>query len=140
MDQYYNYNDTSIVCRYLNEFNNMLLVGSNDDTTFPAKPGIVLAGTGSLLACIKACHPKQEMVVCGKPHKLLFDLIVGQHDTIKINRTLMVGDRLNTDIAFGKKCGLDTLLVLTGVTTENGLKNSDIKPDYYLPSIKGLID
>ena len=140
MDQYYTYNDTCLACRYLNELDNTLLVGSNDDTTFPAKPGKVLSGTGSLIAGIKASHPKQNAIVCGKPHRLLFELIQSQHKAIDPKTTLMVGDRLNTDILFGKKCHLDTLLVLTGVTTEKAMNSSEIKSKYYLPSIKHLID
>ena len=139
MDISFTYNDTSIACRYLNELNTKF-VGSNDDTTFPAKPGIVLAGTGSLLKCIEATLPaNKKMTVCGKPHKLLFDLIVNKHSNIDAKKTIMIGDRLNTDIVFGKNCNLKTLLVLTGVTSKEALAESSIKPDYYLPSIKTLV-
>jgi ribonucleotide monophosphatase NagD (HAD superfamily) len=50
----------------------------------------------------------------------------------------MVGDRLDTDIAFGQHGGLQTLLVLTGVTTKQTLTNSSIKPDHVLPSLADL--
>ena len=53
----------------------------------------------------------------------------------------MVGDRLDTDILFGKDGGLRTLLVLSGVTTAETLlspKNT-ICPDYYMPSLASLL-
>jgi len=57
-------------------------------------------------------------------------------------RTIMVGDRLNTDILFGHNGGLTTLLVLTGVTTEQditGPNASPIIPDYVTSSIGDLL-
>jgi ribonucleotide monophosphatase NagD (HAD superfamily) len=52
----------------------------------------------------------------------------------------MVGDRLNTDIKWGKTSGISTLLVMTGVTTEEDLLNpdNDVHPDYILNSLGDL--
>jgi len=56
-------------------------------------------------------------------------------------RTIMVGDRLSTDILFGKNGGLATLLVLTGITTEqeiSGPNASSIVPDYITQTLGDL--
>lgn len=55
-------------------------------------------------------------------------------------RTIMIGDRLDTDIAFGKNGGVSTLLVLTGVTSEASLAASTtgVVPDYILGSVGDL--
>eukprot|EP00486_Rosalina_sp_Unknown_P016382 CAMPEP_0201586008 /NCGR_PEP_ID=MMETSP0190_2-20130828/127841_1 /ASSEMBLY_ACC=CAM_ASM_000263 /TAXON_ID=37353 /ORGANISM="Rosalina sp." /LENGTH=192 /DNA_ID=CAMNT_0048033043 /DNA_START=504 /DNA_END=1082 /DNA_ORIENTATION=- len=142
-DHFYGYKDIALACRYLNEGqklhgDNMYCVGTNDDQTFPAKPGILLAGTGSLLASIKAVSP-MEMKVCGKPHKLLFDLIKNKHEKIDVDKCLMVGDRLTTDIVFGINSGMKTALVMTGITTDKLLEESQIKPTFVLPSIRDLL-
>ena len=56
--------------------------------------------------------------IMGKPDIYGFNLLRKQHslENIPIDKFLMVGDNLSTDILFGNKCGIDTLLVLSGVT------------------------
>lgn len=56
------------------------------------------------------------------------------------SRTLMVGDRLDTDIAFGKLGGLKTLLVLTGVTRETDLEKAKVNPDHVISSLPDLLN
>lgn len=136
-DGQYGYNDISLACRYLNETEHIELVGTNDDVTFPMGPGIVLAGSGSLMASLQAVAP-MEMKICGKPHKLLFDLIRQKHPDIEVDKCLMVGDRLNTDIVFGINSGMKTGLVMTGITNEKILKESDTKPTFVMESIRDL--
>jgi ribonucleotide monophosphatase NagD (HAD superfamily) len=76
----------------------------------------------------------------GKPHSTCFDYI---HDRYHIDpaRTLMTGDRLDTDILFGNHNKIDTLLVLTGVhTLSNVLQaearaETDLMPKFYASSI-----
>jgi len=136
-DGKYGYNDISLACRYLNEMEHCCLIGTNDDVTFPMGPGIVLAGSGSLMAALQAVAP-MEMKICGKPHKLLFDLIRQKHPDIEVDRCLMVGDRLNTDIVFGINSGMKTGLVMTGITNDKILKQSDTKPTFVMESIRDL--
>ena len=55
----------------------------------------------------------------GKPDGMCFDLLRKQHglEQEDLSKFLMVGDNLSTDILFGNQCGIDSLLVLSGVTT-----------------------
>ncbi|MEF8778769.1 MAG: HAD hydrolase-like protein, partial [Natronomonas sp.] len=61
-------------------------------------------------------------------------------DTLGVQpeRCLVVGDRLNTDIALGERAGMTTVLVRTGVTTEENLGESDIQPDYVIDSFSDI--
>ena len=53
-------------------------------------------------------------------------------------KTCMVGDRLDTDIEFGKTGGIQTLLVLSGVTSFKEMKSSTIKADFYINFLSDL--
>ena len=56
------------------------------------------------------------------------------------DQTLVIGDRLYTDIASGVNAGTDTVLVLSGEATVNDLENSSVKPTFVLNSIKDILD
>ena len=56
----------------------------------------------------------RKPVVLGKPSKFMFEIVQKRHPGIVPERTLMIGDRANTDILLGKNCGLQTLLVGSG--------------------------
>jgi 4-nitrophenyl phosphatase/phosphoglycolate phosphatase len=93
------------------------------------------AGNGSMVGAIKGCTGKEPTVV-GKPSPLMIDYME-QKFGFDRSRICMVGDRLDTDVLFGKDNGLKSLLVLSGVTSEEKLLSPDnkIKPDYYAETI-----
>lgn len=86
-------------------------VASNLDQTIPTGSGIA-PGNGTLVAAITAATGRRP-VVAGKPEPALFDETVLR---VGGDRPLVVGDRLDTDIAGANRVGADSLLVLTGVT------------------------
>ena len=51
----------------------------------------------------------------------------------------MVGDNLNTDILFGKNCGMTTVLTMTGITSKEDLKTSEVKPSFVVENLKALL-
>jgi 4-nitrophenyl phosphatase len=110
-------------------------LATNSDLTYPSG-GTVFPGTGAILAALKA-PLNREPTILGKPHQSMLNCIV---DKCHLDRTktVMVGDRLDTDIAFGKLGNISTLLVLTGVTTKQEAEVSTIIPDYLIPSLGDL--
>jgi len=72
----------------------------------------------------------------GKPSTFAFTYII-ERDQLEEDKTkyVMIGDSLKTDIAFGINSGIDTILVLSGVTNIDALETSDIKPTYILDSL-----
>ncbi|EMP33128.1 SH3 domain-binding protein 1 [Chelonia mydas] len=102
--------------------------------------------TGSLTAAVETASGRKAMVV-GKPNTYMFDCIVERFH-VDPSRILMVGDRLETDILFGKNCGLATVLTLTGVSrleeaqaymASESPAAKDLVPNYYVESIADLI-
>jgi len=93
------------------------------------------AGNGSMVGAIKGCTGKEPTVV-GKPSPLMIEYLEKKYGMDR-SRICMVGDRLDTDVLFGTDNGLKSVLVLSGVTSEEKLlspKNS-ITPDYYADDI-----
>lgn len=89
----------------------------------------------------------RKALVVGKPNTYMFECIVERFG-VDPSRTLMVGDRLETDILFGKNCGLSTILTLTGVSrleeaqaymASDSAAAKDMVPHYYVDSIADLI-
>jgi phosphoglycolate phosphatase len=124
-----------------------LLIASNADETYPhPDPAIMVPGPGAYLAAIQAVTGK-EVIPLGKPYKYFFDIIRLQHPEIDPKRTIMIGDRLTTDMVFGRNNGLKTLFVQSGIGTYDDMinfRNSDqpedhlCVPDYYLNSLDDL--
>lgn len=83
----------------------------------------------------------------GKPERYIAEVLTKR---FKVNpeRTLMIGDRHNTDILLGTRCGFKTLLVLTGITTLEDVNKwklsecarlKEFIPDYYIESLGDLL-
>jgi phosphoglycolate phosphatase len=83
---------------------------------------------------------KKEPTVVGKPADFMLEDIAA-HFHLTRDQICMMGDRLDTDIMFGKNGGLTTALVLSGVTTEEELLSpgNSIHPDVYMDSLPQLL-
>lgn len=87
----------------------------------------------------------RQALVVGKPSPYMFECIT-EAFSVEPGRTLMVGDRLETDILFGHRCGLTTVLTLTGVSRLEEAQaylaagQHDLVPHYYVESIADLME
>jgi 4-nitrophenyl phosphatase len=113
----------------------ILFFGTNPDMTYPTPEGLT-PGAGSCIAAIEGASGKQA-TIAGKPNPYLFEVAMERLVT-KPGDTLVVGDRLETDILGGVRAGCKTLLVLSGVTQAEDLKNWTPKPDLVLNNIMEL--
>jgi HAD superfamily hydrolase (TIGR01457 family) len=77
--------------------------------------------------------------VIGKPNSLMLEMAAEEMGADK-SRTLMVGDRLYTDIAMAAYAGTDSVLVLTGETQMSDLDKSEVKPTYVVGSVVEIPD
>jgi arabinose operon protein AraL len=76
--------------------------------------------------------------VVGKPSPLMLDVALAALGLIA-RECVMVGDRIETDIVMGKRLGLATVLVLSGVTRADDPRIAEIGPDLVLPSLSELM-
>ncbi|HET6770909.1 MAG TPA: HAD-IIA family hydrolase [Actinomycetota bacterium] len=100
------------------------LVATNADASYPAPGGELWPGTGALLAVIEETTGRTA-TVAGKPHTPLFDAAV---ERVGTSNALVIGDRLETDVAGAAAAGLDAALVLTGAATLPDLLDHDALP------------
>uniref|UniRef100_A0A8D2Q6S5 Glycerol-3-phosphate phosphatase n=2 Tax=Varanus komodoensis TaxID=61221 RepID=A0A8D2Q6S5_VARKO len=145
-DEHFSYGKLCLALRYLLERDGCLLVGTNRDHRLPLEGGSAVPGTGCLVKAVETAAEREAFIV-GKPSRYMFECVASEF-RIDPARTIMVGDRLDTDILMGNSCGLTTLLTLTGVTTleeVEGHRSSDcpqrrsLVPDYYVDSIADLL-
>jgi 4-nitrophenyl phosphatase len=110
-------------------------VGTNADKTYPSTEGI-LPGAGAILAALQAATDVTPIVI-GKPERAMFDIAVENMGTPR-ESTAMLGDRLDTDIDGAHRAGLNSILILTGVTTRESLAQSRIQPDLVFDNLNVL--
>lgn len=139
-----NYLKLSITMQYLLKDDKSLpFIATNIDSTFPSK-GKLLIGAGSIIETVAYASGRQPDAICGKPNQSMMNSIKADNPGLSLNpgRGLMIGDRLNTDMKFGRDGGLDTLLVLTGIETEEVVKSLDeaAAPTYYADKLGDLFE
>jgi 4-nitrophenyl phosphatase len=109
-------------------------IGTNADPFYPTEEGFV-PGSGMMVIAIAATSGT-EPVVMGKPGRVLFDLAQARMN-LPAEQLASVGDRLDTDIEGGRRLGMHTILLLSGITSREDLDRSPIKPDWVFD---GLVD
>jgi NagD protein len=112
-------------------------IATNPDVTGPSPEG-PLPATGSIAALITAATGRQPYFV-GKPNPMMFRSALNRISAHSEN-TVMVGDRMDTDIVAGIEAGLDTILVLTGSTRRPDLDRFPYRPGRVLDSIAEAIE
>lgn len=108
-------------------------VGTDPDRVVPA-PERDVPGSGAIINAVAGVADRDPDAVLGKPSESMQRLV---RDRLGVSpeRCLLVGDRLDTDIAMGERAGMTTVLVKTGVTDEETLLASEVQPDHVIDSL-----
>jgi 4-nitrophenyl phosphatase len=112
-------------------------VCTDPDSVVPTGDGEV-PGSGVIEAAVSRAAGREPVVV-GKPSEYAGKAVLKALGT-RADETLFVGDRLDTDIALGESVGARTAVVLTGVTSRDGLRASEHRPDHVLEAFAGVAD
>lgn len=109
------------------------LIATNGDVSYPAPDGL-WPGAGALLAAVVATTGVEPTII-GKPYPPLFEAACRRAGG---GRPLVIGDRLDTDIAGAVALGLDSLLVLTGISSREAVASSSVRPTYLGDDLRAL--
>jgi 4-nitrophenyl phosphatase len=112
------------------------LIGTNPDRSFPTPQGLV-PGAGAILAAVVTASDVTPVVI-GKPAPEMY-LIAMERMGSSPATTLVIGDRLETDIAGAQDMGCMTALMLSGVTSENAARNWNPPPDWVATDLTELL-
>ena len=113
-------------------------IATNPDLTFPTPRGVA-PGNGSLVDVVARTVGRGPDAVAGKPEPALLREAIAR---VGSTRPLMIGDRLDTDIAAGTRVDIPSLLVFTGVTTLGELLGAvpHERPDYLAHDLRALLE
>jgi NagD protein len=107
-------------------------IATNPDPSGPGEGGLVPA-CGAMAALIERATGVAPFFV-GKPNPLMMRMALNYLD-VHSEDTVMVGDRMDTDIIGGVQAGLETILVLTGVTRQEDVRRFPYQPTRIVPSV-----
>lgn len=134
LDRDFNYEKLRIGLQ--NITNGARFIATNTDPVLPTESGFV-PGAGAIVRALETASGKSPLVI-GKPNQPIMDIAI-DHLGLDVSECTVIGDRLDTDILAGIRCGMRTVLVLSGVETRDSLERSDIEPDIVVRSIKELL-
>jgi len=135
IDRHITYNKINTAMRLVRA--GSVFIGTNPDKTFPTPDGIA-PGAGSIIAAVETACEK-EPVIIGKPSPIIFEMAIREHNLLP-HETLMVGDRLDTDILGGQRAGCKTALVLSGITCAEDIHNWQPQPDIISDNLQSLLE
>jgi NagD protein len=110
-------------------------IATNPDVSGPGEGGIV-PGCGAMAALIEKATGKAPFYV-GKPNPFMMRSALNYLD-VHSEDTVMIGDRMDTDIVAGVESGMRTILVLTGVTRQEDIERYPYRPTWVLDSVADI--
>ena len=135
--------DTELTFKKLEDVSKLLLlrddipyIATNPDYVCPTEFGSV-PDCGSVCDMLYNVSGRRPIVI-GKPEPLM-PILAMEHTGYTREETIVVGDRIYTDIKSGVNAGAVTALVMSGETTYEILEKSDVKPDYVMKNAKELL-
>jgi 4-nitrophenyl phosphatase len=110
-------------------------IGTNADTTLPTELGIT-HGNGAILAALEVATGVTPTII-GKPEPIIYQQALALLG-VDPAETVAIGDRLETDILGAVRSGIRSIMVLTGVSTEDDLNHADYQPTWVMPDISAV--
>jgi len=114
------------------------LIATNPDRTCPVEGGEIPDCAG-MIAAVEAVTGRTVETIVGKPSPIILQVALAALGCAPAE-SVIVGDRLETDIVMGRRLGLGTILVLSGITRPGDPRIAAVAPDHVLRSIEELVE
>jgi 4-nitrophenyl phosphatase len=134
MDRQLTYKKLATACLLIR--NGVFFIGTNPDRTLPTPEGLI-PGAGSILAALEAATDVHPHLI-GKPAAEMYRVALQRLGTPP-EETLVVGDRVETDIAGAQELSCKTALVLTGATSQEAASRWQPRPDYICSNLTEVV-
>lgn len=136
MDRRLNFNKLSLAYQAI--INGAEFIATNTDLTYPLEKKTI-PGAGAIVKALEVSTRKTPFTL-GKPETFGLRIVL-EHTGFSSSQAILVGDRLETDIAAGNKAGIRTVLVLSGITSRRELEKAPaaLKPGYVISSLPQLL-
>lgn len=112
-------------------------IATNADTSLPTERGSIL-GNGAILAALQAATHKTPTTI-GKPEPIMYQQAIKRLG-VSPEKTIAIGDRLNTDILGAVNTGIRSIMVLTGISCKQDLKAIDYQPTWIMSGLLDIIE
>jgi NagD protein len=114
------------------------LIATNPDRTCPVEGGEIPDCAG-MIAAVEAVTDKKVEAIVGKPSPIILEVALATLG-VPARDAVIVGDRIETDIVMGRRLGLGTVLVLSGVTRADDPRIAAAAPDHVVRSVGDLVE
>jgi arabinose operon protein AraL len=114
------------------------LIATNPDRTCPVEGGEIPDCAG-MIAAVEAVTDKKVEAIVGKPSPIILEVALAALG-VPARDAAIVGDRIETDIVMGRRLGLGTVLVLSGVTRADDPRIAAVAPDHVVGSVRDLVE
>ena len=114
------------------------LIATNPDRTCPVEGGEIPDCAG-MIAAVEAVTDRKVEAIVGKPSPIILEVSLAALG-VPARDAVIVGDRIETDIVMGRRLGLGTVLVLSGITRADDPRIAAIAPDHVVRSVRDLVE
>lgn len=117
--------------------NGAKIIATNPDRTCPVQGGEI-PDCGAMIGAIEGATGEPVTTITGKPSLKMAEYVLNNVLGMHAADCYMVGDRLETDIKMANEAGIQSVLVMTGITTPEMLERTNYQPDVVLESVKDI--
>lgn len=117
--------------------NGAKIIATNPDRTCPVIEGEI-PDCGAMIGAIEGATGEPVTMITGKPSSYMANYVLNNVLRIPAEHCYMVGDRLETDIKMANEAGINSVLVMTGITKKSMIQDTIYPPDYILESVKDI--